>query len=335
MNWPRTNWLGHLRRSLWARRLAVSLALGAAIALFPLPASGGALWDVGMGIGYAALALTATLYLYPLRGEGLPHRRLFTLSQHRHIGWLALTLGSLHTSILLIAQPLTSRYLLPSAPLYMLSGTAALIALAILVPTGLSTRSSLRKTTAATASASTHAILAALLLALIGAHIIGSHQLIDTRVKALTTCLLLAVPLWWGALRGVRRLGARHRTILQLATTIVSSAAAITLLLLPVPKASPHLLEPITAPPTLPIHFPHEKHTTVNCVTCHHNFVDKTGIGSCLDCHRLPRPDLTQSAEATFHTFCRDCHTELAHTTAKHGPTRSCSACHLKPAATG
>jgi hypothetical protein len=338
MNWPRTNWLAHLRRSLWARRLAVCLALGAAIALLPLPAPGGALWDVGMGIGYAALALTATLYLYPLRGEGLPHRRLFTLSQHRRIGWLVLTLGGLHTVILLIAQPLTSRYLLPSAPLYMLAGIAALAALAILVPTGLSARSSLRKTTstaATPASASTHAILAALLLALIGAHVIGSHQLIDTWVKALTTCLLLAIPLSWAAVRGVRRLGARNRTIIQLATTLLSGGAVITLLLLPFPNARPHILDPMKAPSALSIYFPHEKHTSVNCVTCHHNFVDKTGIGSCLDCHRRPRPDLTQSAEATFHTFCRDCHTELAHTTAKHGPTRSCSACHLKPAATG
>src|SRR5262249_251937 len=100
-----------------------------------------------------------------------------------------------------------------------------------------------------------------------------------------------------------------------------------------------------TTPPTLPIHFPHDKHTTVNCVTCHHNFVDKTGIGSCVDCHRQPRPDLTRSAEATFHTFCRDCHTELAPTTPRHaptrspppprpGPTRSSPACHVKPIAT-
>jgi hypothetical protein len=327
------NWLWHFGRSLWGRRLLISLALGAAIVLLPLPVSGGALWDSGIGIGYASLAVTTTLYLYPLRGEGLPHRRLFTLSQHRRTGWLALTLGGLHTAVLLVTQPLTSRYLLPSgllsAPLYMLAGIASLIALGILVPTGLSARSSMRlRKTAAPAtphpasSASTHAILSALLLALIGAHIIGSHQLIDTRIKALTICLLLAIPLLWAALRGVRRLGVR-------------SAAVVTLLLILLPTTSSRLMEPLATPPTLPVHFPHEKHTTVNCVTCHHNFVDKTGLGSCFDCHRQPRPDLTRSAEATFHTFCRDCHTELAHTTTKHGPTRACSACHLKPVTSG
>jgi hypothetical protein len=336
MNSPRMSWLGHLRRSLWARRLAIALAVGAAVTLLPLPASGGVLWDIGTGVGYAALTLAAILYLYPLRGDGLPHRRLFTLTQHRRIGWWALTLAALHIAILVIAQPLTTRYLLPSAPLYMLSGIAAFVALAILVPTGLSARSSLRKIPARAAldprappaTASTHAVLAALLLALIGAHSVGSHQLVDTRAKELTLCILLAIPLWWAAVRGMRRRGIR------LTIALPCCIAIVTLLLLPVPTARSRLLEPVTAAPDLPIDFPHEKHITVNCVTCHHNFVDKTGIGSCLDCHRQPRPDLTQSAEAIFHTFCRDCHTELARTTVKHGPTRACSACHLKSATT-
>jgi class III cytochrome C family protein len=332
------NWLAQLRRSLWLRRLLGALGLSAALLLCPLPAAGGAAWDSGMGLGYAALLFAAVLYLYPLRGDGLPHRRLFTLSQHRRMGWLALAFGALHVALLLIAQPLTSRYLLPSAPLYMLSGLAALIALAILVASGLSARSSLRKTSAAgnvrppSTSVSLHSLLAALLLTLIAAHIIGSHQLIDSRVKALTLCVLLATPLLWATFRTTRH---RIRATTRLLTTVIPCfAASLTLLLLPLPTASSRLLEPVTTPPTLPVYFPHERHTTVNCVTCHHNFIDKTGIGSCLDCHRQRRPDLIRSGEATFHTFCRDCHTGLAQTTIKHGPTRSCAACHVKPTVT-
>ena len=360
MNGSRTNWLSHLRRSLWVRRLAGAIAAGTAIVLVPLPPSGGLPWDIGIGVGYAAVVFASTLYLYPVRGDGLPHRRLFTLSQHRRIGWIALILSALHIAILLIAQPLTSRYLLPSAPLYMLAGTLALIALAILIATGLSARSTLRsRSSGKTASVSTHAILAALFLALVGAHVIGSHQLADTRVKALTTCLLLAIPLCWAALRSTRgrrqvRRGDLTRAVppqpsvslassIQvpthsasvtprlLTTTLPCCAAVVLLLLLPLPTATSRLLAPATTPPLLPIRFPHEKHTTVNCVICHHNFIDKTGIGSCLDCHRRPNPALPQSAEATFHTFCRDCHDELAHTAAKHGPTRACSDCHAKP----
>ena len=357
------HWLTHLRRSLWVRRLLGTVGLGAAIALYPLPAAGGTLWDIGIGLGYATLPCVVTLYLYPLRGAGLPHRRLSTLSQHRRTGWIVLALGVLHAVLLVVAEPLSSRYLLPSTPLYMLSGIAALIALAILVVTGLSARAAQRKPPQARVaapevapssapraqrstearSAIAHACLAALLLALIAAHIVDSHQLIDTRVKTLTVCLLLALPLAWATVRSgprpagpPRRNQPLRRASRLLTTTLPCCAAIAVLALLPFPTARPRLLEPaVTPPPTLTTYFPHDKHTSVNCVTCHHNFVDRTGVGSCLDCHRRPHPDLTQSAEATFHTFCRDCHTQLATTTAKHGPTRSCSACHLKPAATG
>lgn len=328
------------------RRVGVACVLATALLLFPLPASGGISWDAGIALGYAALVVAATLYLYPLRGEGLPHKRLFTLSQHRRLGWIALTLGLLHTAILLISQPLVGRYLLPSAPVYMLLGLTALIALAILVATGLAARSALRKasarsgTSTAPTSVTTHAILAALLLVLTAAHILGSRQLTDSPAKAATVCLLLALPLLWAALRVITR-GRRPSsdeapqrtrataTLKLFPTLLPSSVAAALLFLLPIPTATPHLLQQAVQPAVLPITFPHEKHTTVGCVACHHNFIDKTGVGSCLECHRTPSPDVTQSAEATFHTFCRSCHTALAETTGKHGPTRACSACHI------
>ena len=119
------------------RRITFASLVALALLLCPLPASGGWLWDGGIAVGYASLVVAATLYLYPLRGAGLPHKRLFTLTQHRRIGWIALGLGLLHTAILLVAQPLVGHYLLPSAPLYMLLGLVALVVLAILVATGL------------------------------------------------------------------------------------------------------------------------------------------------------------------------------------------------------
>jgi hypothetical protein len=340
-----------------ARRVGVAVALAAALLLCPLPASGGLVWDTGIAMGYLALVVAATLYLFPLRGAGLPHRRLLTLSQHRRIGWVALLLGLLHTAILLVAQPLVGHYLLPSAPLYMLLGLAGLIALAILVATGLSARSALRKASAVRASpdaassdshilpprqappasVTTHAILAAFLLTLIAAHILGSHQLADRPAKVITVGLLLGLPLVWAVFRiilrrRVREKGSRptHAPIRLLPTLLPNGAAAVILFLLPIPTATPHLLQPAMPPSRLPVYFPHEKHTTVNCVTCHHNFVDKTGVGSCLDCHQTSH--LTEAPEATFHTFCRTCHADLAQTTRKHGPTRACSACHTKEA---
>jgi predicted CXXCH cytochrome family protein len=342
--------LKNLRHPSIARRIAIACALLAVLLLWPLPASGGYGWDLGMAAGYASLVCAAALYLYPLRGEGLPHRRLFTLSQHRRIGWIALTLSLVHAGVLLIAQPRIGHYLLPSAPVYMLLGTVALIALAALVATGLSARKSLRKsavprTSQTIASAPpraarnsgpspthptpwtipTHAILAGLLLACLGAHIVGSGQLADHPGKVITLCLLLALPLVWAA---IWRKGPQSRS--RLPTLLPNLAAAATLCLLPLPFALPQLLKPVAPPALLPVNFPHEKHTSVDCVLCHHNFTDKTGAGSCLDCHRSGRSDLPASAEATFHTFCRNCHSELAQATDKHGPARACSDCHMK-----
>ena len=302
----------------------------AALLLCPLPARADPAWDVGMILGYAAIAFAVVLYLYPLRGSGadgasLPHRRLLTVSQHRRFGWIALTLGAIHTVLLLVAQPLSAHYLLPSAPLYMLCGLGALIALGILVPTGLSTRTSMRKPGGAPVAAPTHAILASIFMVLLGAHLLGSGQYVDTRPKAAVACLLLAMPLLWNAIRTWSGSGSRR----YWAATITALVAGFALLLLPMGTTTAHLMEPATrTPDILPMHFPHELHTSVNCVACHHNFQDDTGKANCIDCHRSARADLTRSSEATFHVFCRDCHRELALAGEHHGPTRECAPCH-------
>jgi len=309
------------------RRIVVACVLLAALLMSPLPASAGLCWNIGAGIGYPALVAAVVLYLYPLRAHGAPHRRLFALSQHRRIGWIALYIAGLHAAILLAAQPLIGHYLLPSAPLYMLCGLAAFIALAVLVATGISARSALRRAASpegSPASVTAHAVLAALLPALLGAHVIGSGQLLDRPAKIIAGCALLALAVLGYAFRPG---WARIRTRL-LSTAVPCGIAAVVLLALPTPTGGSRLLQPATAPLALHVNFPHENHRTVGCVTCHHNFVDHTGFAGCLDCHRSPRPNLRQSGEATFHVFCRDCHRDLALQGSKHGPVRECSACH-------
>jgi hypothetical protein len=321
------------------RRVAVACALAAALLMTPLPASAGIVWNIGAGVGYASLVFAFALYVFPLRGDGIAHRRLFALSQHRRIGWVALYLAGLHAAILLVAQPLTGHYLLPSAPLYMLCGIAALIALAVLVATGISARSTLRRAASAgaktprspLASVATHAVLAALLLGVLGAHIIGSGQLIDRPVKAIACCVLLALALLFYAWRP-RSTPIRARLF---STALPSGIALAALVFLPTPIGSVRLLQTASSPSPLHAFFPHEKHRTVNCIACHHNFVDKTGAGSCFDCHRSTRTDLPQGPEATFHVFCRDCHRNLAIERNKHGPVRECSGCHVEQPAAG
>jgi Class III cytochrome C family len=321
------------------RRVAIACVIAAALVMSPLPASGGVIWNIGAGVGYASLVFAFALYIFPLRGDGIAHRRLFALSQHRRIGWIALYLAGLHAAILLIAQPLTGHYLLPSAPLYMICGIAAFIALAVLVATGISARSTLRRaaasraepSSASTSSVTAHAVLAAVLLGVLGAHIIGSGQLVDRPAKAISTCVLLALALIFYAWRP-RSTPTRTRLF---STTVPAGIALAALVFLPAPIGGSRLLQTATSPSTLHAFFPHEKHRTVNCITCHHNFVDATGAGSCFDCHRSSRPDLPQASEATFHRFCRDCHRNLAIERSKHGPVRECSGCHVEQPAAG
>jgi hypothetical protein len=297
----------------------------AALLLLPLPASGGVLWDIGLAVGYAALATSAALYLFPLRGDGLPHRRLFTLAQHKVLGWAALILCVLHVAILWVDEPLVWHYLWPSTPIYMLCGITALIALVVLTITGLMARAAHRRAKPPGSSRPVHLILAALLLALIAGHILGSRQLLSQPSKVITLCILLALPLIWAAFRPRRSRSIRFST-----TVLPTCIALVALVILPIPLATPKLLASAVKPTVLPVNFPHDKHTTVNCVTCHHNFADQTGVsGGCLDCHRSERNDLPQASEPLFHTFCRSCHVELAETTDIHGPTRSCSSCHV------
>ena len=121
----------------------------------------------------------------------------------------------------------------------------------------------------------------------------------------------------------------------MLSTTLPAVIALASLRFLPTPIGGLRLLQTPASPSTLHAFFPHEKHRTVNCIACHHNFVDNTGAGSCFDCHRSARHDLPQASEATFHKFCRDCHRDLATEHSKHGPVRECSGCHVEQPAAG
>jgi len=79
--------------------------------------------------------------------------------------------------------------------------------------------------------------------------------------------------------------------------------------------------------PILPMSFAHADHRTVNCVECHHNFVDHTGHERCMKCH-VTRKQLFPILEAQFHNLCRSCHARLAAQGKPGGPVRQCLACH-------
>ncbi|MFL6604943.1 MAG: cytochrome c3 family protein [Steroidobacteraceae bacterium] len=305
-----------------ARRIAIASLLSGVLLISPPAVSGGLLWDLGIACGYLCVVLCVCLYIFPVRGDGLPHARLLGLSQHRLIGWCLLAGAVIHTVVLIAVQPLVGRYLLPSTPLYIWCGIAALVLGGVLVQTGLSARSALRRS-GSRSQATVHIIVAALMILTLCAHVVGSAQLTSGKVKTVSVLLLLALPLGWFAMRArsFRQPHGEPRRVTHLLTM-----AAV--LFVPSPLVRHYLLEPPSRPAAIPVNFPHESHTQVTCVECHHNFVDRTGMTACIECHRSGRHDLGRSSESTFHTFCRACHARRAVEGASHGPTRSCSDCH-------
>jgi len=79
----------------------------------------------------------------------------------------------------------------------------------------------------------------------------------------------------------------------------------------------------------LPLNFAHADHVDQQCVECHHNFIDDTGGGLCLDCHKTD-PEVSSLIEEQFHDLCRNCHIEQQVLAEAHGPTRECIACHIR-----
>jgi len=77
----------------------------------------------------------------------------------------------------------------------------------------------------------------------------------------------------------------------------------------------------------LPMTFAHLDHVSVNCVECHHNYVDDTGGGLCMNCHVTDQRVWPLLAHQ-FHDLCRGCHAEKAAAGEEGGPPRSCVACH-------
>jgi hypothetical protein len=213
--------------------------------------------------------------------------------------------------------------------------------------------------------ATIHIVLATLLMLTACAHIIGSSQVLGGVFKPIVVLLLLSLPLGWYASRprparqnapggAAHSVASPARVTARRASHVVAMAL---IALLPATTVKQFLLEPVARPAAITLNFPHDLHSSVNCVMCHHNYVDHTGTTACIECHRtqtrsegqppqsvfkqatpfggVREPGLRaasaapiRSAEATFHTFCRDCHTQLALDSHAHGPTRSCAACH-------
>ncbi|MDE2371510.1 MAG: cytochrome c3 family protein [Burkholderiales bacterium] len=308
-------------RTEFRDRLGLGLMLGLllALALLPLFAGfAGLAWEVAQGAGL--LGALATLLL---AGAALRPRApagLVTLRLHGRIGWFALVAVSGHVVGLVLADRVTIEYLKPSAPLHQLAGIAA-AALLLLLTCGASAPLRRRVWPSHRVFASTHLVATCAMTVLIAAHVIVSARYVGgAGRRAIYVAAAAAALLMLLRGRGPAR---------RLAIAVAVAAGVVALALLLPERVDARLREPVALRQTgLALDFPHGKHGAVKCLTCHHNYADRTGKESCMPCHSGGRADLRLGVEARMHGFCLDCHRHPNAALRKQGPVAGCAVCH-------
>lgn len=295
------------------------------------------MWELVQLAGLSSAIGCLFLAGAPLRPRDARPSRLLTLDRHKWLAWIAIALLSIHVGGALLADRHAVEYLKPSMPIYQLAGIVATLAIIVLSMTALA-RARRALWERAPSFRAVHLLLSALVVVLIFVHVVATDRYSSGPRRWLWTALTilgLLLPLqripqstysasWRFAFsRYAKPMGAGF---------ILAALACLALAAQKSERRAELTLETLTqrAEPLL-ISFPHELHGTVNCATCHHNFIDRTGADNCIPCHRSERTDLVLDAESRFHTFCMDCHREEAlpaNGSGKHGPVSQCTECH-------
>ncbi|HTV49605.1 MAG TPA: cytochrome c3 family protein [Steroidobacteraceae bacterium] len=295
-------------------------------------------WETAQALGLCAVAgclILCVLALRPRAGAS----GAFRLRYHALLGWLVLGGALLHVGLLLAFDHRVTEHLKLSAPRYEYAGILALLALGLLtVPAGASIRSRLwprhRNFQA------THVIATCLLIVTLAIHVVTAGRYVHGLGRIMAYILLSGVALL-ALLRGrtpprsprqhPRRIldglvfGRHSRLVLS--AVLGSLVALLTLVrggtVLAMREPFVGRSEPLT------LAFPHDKHRSINCVQCHHNFIDRSGTESCISCHRSRAAAIRIGAEARFHDFCLGCHRDALAHGRSHGPVTGCDTCHV------
>ncbi len=337
---------------MWLRnspRLDVRYALWGVglVALAALPAFAGyagLVWEFSQLAGLVGSLACIALCALPVRPRDSSPPTLLSLRLHTLIGWGALGAAVVHAGGLVAADRTVVEYLKPTTPLYQLAGIAAACLLLIVV---LSSVASVRRRLWASHRGfqAVHVILACLLAALVAVHVVVTARYlggVGRRVWFVAATISAILML----LRSRRPSAAAHRgsrtqrrLVFGRHSTLIVGIAALSAVVLAavLPDAvDAALREPLLRrSAALPLDFPHDKHGMVNCLKCHHNYVDTPGGDTCVSCHRSSRADLKEGAEARFHGFCFECHRHPAAAFKRHGPVSGCIICHRQPGARG
>ena len=294
------------------------------------------IWEIAQALGLCAVAACLVLCVLAVRPRAGASAG-FSLRAHALVGWLALGGAAAHVALSIGADHQVVEHLKPTAPRYEYAGIIALLALLFLtVPAGAAARS--RLWLSHWNFQAGHVGAACLLVVTLAIHVLTTGRYVHGRAPTAAYLLLSGIALLALLRPRVPRRSAAHppgvlaRLVFgrhsQLVLALVLGSL-VALLPLFEARATLALREPFVARnERLPLDFPHDKHHSVSCVQCHHDYVDRSGQGSCVACHRSGRADLQLGAEARFHDFCLSCHRDPPATLIGHGPVTGCATCH-------
>jgi predicted CXXCH cytochrome family protein len=292
-------------------------------------------WEIAQALGLCALAGCLILCMLSVRPR-VGAAGAFPLRGHELLGWLTLGAAALHVGLSPGVDHRVVEHLKLTAPRYEYAGILALLTLLFLtVPAAVRSRLWPRHRNFQAA----HVGAACLLVVILAVHVLGTARYVRGRPHVVVYILLSVIVLLAllrararrqppqppSRLPGVLVFGRHSRLVL---TIVLSSLIALLALLRGGTALA--LREPfLRRSEPLVLGFPHDKHRQVNCIQCHHNFVDRSGADSCISCHRSSGgAAIRVGVEARFHDFCLGCHRDPPGYLTGHGPVTGCNTCH-------
>jgi hypothetical protein len=298
-------------------------------------------WELSQLSGLIATLLCIGLCGAPVRPRDSLPPVLLSVRLHTLIGWAAVGAVALHVGGLLLTDRNVLEYLKPSMPIYMAAGMLAVLILLLLsVSAVLPIRQ--RLWSSHRAFQASHVIAGGALISLIAIHVIATGRYTGgwaRKVLLLGATVAAMLMLLRARRRGTVQGGAadRERRLVFGRRSALVAGALVTFsgfVAVTISASGTALREPLASrTSSLAFNFPHAKHVNVNCLTCHHNFADGTGLENCILCHKSGRRDLKVGVQAQFHAFCFECHRHPQEGLSVHGPVAGCASCHPTPAA--
>lgn len=293
----------------WSMLALAGLALGAAV-LRPAEALW---WLVRLAGGGAVLAMAWAALVTPRSAEHIGR----TYRHHQWTGRIGLALALVHAGLIAVGEPQIWRYAGLLATAELVAGVASLALLVVLTAIR-DPASPCMRTSPAAALLHRWSAVAAIVLAF--GHIAANPAMPLAAFALLAAATAVLVHRHAAALVGLAKCAPPAVLV-----GVVGAVLLVAMVGWGLSQASHRTLRATTVDHA---GFDHDDHAAFSCVSCHHNFTDRTGKENCLSCHKRLSVSATTRIDRVFHRFCVECHVQEWWQTGKVSPFKSCRGCH-------